>query len=217
MVNVDIFVLQPKIKYQMKFTKEEARENLTTLLTNGGKKPLRMSERSLDGQLEDLMSLLDDDEMELDSFLGRVVKQFERINSNVEHDVSEAIKAIKPEQKPDDATAQLLQRIEALENEREEALNAQKAENKRKELRTFLKSKEVNKEWLDNILDLMTVDSETDVESVGGAVLEKYNKMMAGIEVPTPGYPSGSGDNKSDFSDVSSLRMSQLAGGNVVA
>lgn len=205
----------------MKFTQEAARKKLTAKLTNDGKKPLRMSERSLDGQLEDLMNLLDNDEMELDSFVEKVVRQFERINSNVEHDVSEAVKALKPEPKPepkketepDTATAQLLQRIEALEKEREDALNAQKAESKRNELRTYLKSKEVNKEWLDNILDLMTVDSETDVETVGGTVLEKYNKMMAGIDVPTPGLPSGSGGKQSDFSDVSSLRKAQMAGG----
>ena len=206
----------------MKFTKKEAVEKLTANLTNGGKKPLRMSARSLEEQTEDLMSLLDDDEMTLDAFAEKVQKQFERFNSNVGHDVSEAIKALGKKNKPDGAGGEdgndgsgntmeekLLKRIEALEKEREDNLARNIAETKRKELKAHLLEKKVNETWLDNILDLVSLDKDSDVETLGTSLLERYNKMKAsqgGEYDRTPGSPSGSGDEKDNFSDVAELK-----------
>ena len=93
----------------MKFTKKEACEKLTALLTNGGKKPLRMSAKTLESHVETLMTLLDNDELELDDFVNKVKPMLESTNSNVEHDVSRGIKDYqdknpykKPEKKEDD-------------------------------------------------------------------------------------------------------------------
>lgn len=196
----------------MKFTKKEAVEKLTANLTNGGKKPLRMSARSLEEQTEDLMSLLDDDEMELDAFVEKVQKQFERFNSNVGHDVSEAIKALEKKKEPDTGNTveeKLLKRIEALEKEREDNLARNVAETKRKELKAHLLEKKVNETWLDNILDLVPLDKDSDVETLGTSLVERYNKMKAsqgGEYERTPGYPSGSGEEKDNFSDVAELK-----------
>lgn len=206
----------------MKFTKKEAVEKLTANLTNGGKKPLRMSARSLEEQTEDLMSLLDDDEMELDAFVEKVQKQFERFNSNVGHDVSEAIKALEKKKEPNEGDdngggsgtestmeEKLLKRIEALEKEREDTLARNVAETKRKELKAHLLEKKVNETWLDNILDLLSLDKDSDVETLGTSLLERYNKMKAsqgGEYERTPGYPSGSGEEKDNFSDVAELK-----------
>ena len=205
----------------MKFTKKEAVEKLTAKLTNGGKKPLRMSVRSLEEQTEDLMSLLDDDEMELDAFVGKVQKQFERFNSNVEHDVADGVKKAletkEPTEKKDgedgrkeDLVAKLLERVEALEKEREDALNRSVADSKRKELKSQLSKKNVDENWLDNILDLVPLDKDSDVETVGTSLLERYNKMMAsrgGEFERTPDTPSGGGDKQKDsFGDVAELR-----------
>lgn len=206
----------------MKFTKKEAVEKLTANLTNGGKKPLRMSARSLEEQTEDLMSLLDDDEMELDAFVEKVQKQFERFNSNVGHDVSEAIKALEKKTEPNEGDGKgggsgtestmeekLLKRIEALEKEREDTLARNVAETKRKELKAHLLEKKVNETWLDNILDLLSLDKDSDVETLGTSLLERYNKMKAsqgGEYERTPGYPSGSGEEKDNFSDVAELK-----------
>lgn len=206
----------------MKFTKKEAVEKLTANLTNGGKKPLRMSARSLEEQTEDLMSLLDDDEMELDAFVEKVQKQFERFNSNVGHDVSEAIKALEKKKETNEEDEKgggsgtestmeekLLKRIEALEKEREDNLARNVAETKRKELKAHLLEKKVNETWLDNILDLVPLDKDSDVETLGTSLVERYNKMKAsqgGEYERTPGYPSGSGDEKDNFSDVAELK-----------
>ena len=49
-------------KLYMKFTKEQAFEKLKGFLTESGKKPLRMTELSLNRQLDTLMPILTNDE-----------------------------------------------------------------------------------------------------------------------------------------------------------
>ena len=76
----------------MKFTKEQAFENLKGFLTNNGKKTLRMSEKSINKQLETLMPLVANDEMELADFVEKVKPTFETMNSNAEKDNSDFVK-----------------------------------------------------------------------------------------------------------------------------
>ena len=64
----------------MKFTKEQAFEKLKAILTNSGKKPLRMSEQSINKQLETLMPLIASEETELDDFVEKVKPTFETMN-----------------------------------------------------------------------------------------------------------------------------------------
>lgn len=199
----------------MKFTKEEAVEKLTAALTNNGKKPLRMSARSLEGQTEDLMSLLDNDEMELDVFVEKVKPQMERFNSNVGHDVSEGIKKAleggdpkpptDPKPKDDDEVQKLMERIAALEKERADEKLKATADQKRKELKSQLKEKNVEDEWIDGIIDLVPVDGDSDVAEVTTSLVERYNKMMAsrgGDNRRTPGQPTGGQAEPETFSDV---------------
>lgn len=206
----------------MKFTRSKAVEKLTAYLTNNGKKPLRMSEKSLGEQTDDLMALLDDDEMELDAFVDKVKGQFSRFNSNVEHDVSEGLKAALAQQKPEQEPKSdpedkdkggnpelkaLMDRLDALEKERTEREARSIADSKRKEVRNYLKEKKVSEDWIDNILDLVPLDKDSEVETVGDSLLGRYNKMLAGDGGNiTPGTPTGSTESKTDFSDIASIR-----------
>lgn len=72
----------------MKFTKEQAFEKLKAILTNDGKKTLRMSEKSINAQLDTLMPLIASDETELDDFVEKVKPTFETMNGNAEKDQS---------------------------------------------------------------------------------------------------------------------------------
>lgn len=200
----------------MKFTKEEAVEKLTAALTNNGKKPLRMSARSLEGQTEDLMSLLDNDEMELDVFIEKVQPQMERFNANVGHDVSEAVKKAlagggdpkpptDPKPQEGDDVQKLMERIAALEKERADEKLKATADQKRRELKSQLKAKNVEDDWIDGILDLVSVDETSDVAEVTTSLVERYNKMMAsrgGDPKRTPGPAAGSPAEPETFSDV---------------
>ena len=84
----------------MKFTKEQAFEILRSNLTNGGKKTLRMSEKSINAQLDTLIPLVANDDMELNDFIEKVKTTFATMNSNAEKDNSDFIKQWK-EQHPD--------------------------------------------------------------------------------------------------------------------
>lgn len=87
----------------MKFTKEQAFEKLKGILTNEGKKPLRMSEKSINAQLDTLMPLIAGDETELDDFIAKVKPTFETMNGNAEHDYSAFVDDWK-KQHPDTPT-----------------------------------------------------------------------------------------------------------------
>ena len=114
----------------MKFTKEQAFEILRSNLTNGGKKTLRMSEKSINAQLDTLIPLVANDEMELNDFIEKVKPTFATMNSNAEKDNSDFIKQWKEQhqdpnpnqsQEPTNPTTEnpeikaMLDRIAALE------------------------------------------------------------------------------------------------------
>lgn len=203
----------------MKFTKEEAIEKLNQVLTNGGKKPLRMSERTLKGQVETLLTFISDDEMELDDFVNKVKGGLESINSNIEHDTSEAIKDYKdknplpkPEPpKPDpkeDPNSELLRRLKELEDRETARSREATISSKRSEIKKYLSENNVkNDKWIETALGMMSIDENTDVEERGKQMLGFYNDSLAGGEVIPPVTPKpGSGNTSDAFAAVKALR-----------
>ena len=75
----------------MKFTKDDARKELSTRMTTKGEK-LNLSERSLNEQLDTLIPLLANDETELSEFVEKVLPIFKTADANVRNDVSAGIK-----------------------------------------------------------------------------------------------------------------------------
>lgn len=202
----------------MNFTKEQAFEKLKGLLTNNGKKALRMSERSIDAQLDALIPLIANDDMELDDFIEKVKSSFTVMNSNVEKDNSDFVKKWKREHKKNDdddddgkatdANEALLKRIEELERRDEERSMASKIETKKNELASALKSKGVKSEaWIRDILSEIDVREDTDVEVRTEALLKLYNKSNVVVDNDTTPLSTSSKrkDLEESLSDVRDL------------
>lgn len=205
----------------MKFTKEQAIEKLNQELTNNGKKPLRMSARTLEGQVETLLSLVADEEMELDGFVEKVKGGLASINSNMEHDQSDFIKnyekthpANPPKPKPDepqdtdDEKAELLKRLEALEQKSKDQEAAAAIEAKRADIRKYLSDNNVKDEkWISSILGIATIGQDDDVEEKGKIYLDLYNQSIDHGEPAVPKTVTSGGDGGDDsFADVKALR-----------
>ena len=202
----------------MNFTKEQAFEKLKGLLTNNGKKALRMSERSIDAQLDALIPLIANDDMELDDFIEKVKSSFTVMNSNVEKDNSDFVKKWEREHKKNDdddddgkatdANEALLKRIEELERRDEERSMASKIETKKNELASALKSKGVKSEaWIRDILSEIDVREDTDVEVRTEALLKLYNKSNVVVDNDTTPLSTSSKrkDLEESLSDVRDL------------
>lgn len=212
----------------MKFTKEEAFEKLKGFLTNNGKKALRMSERSINSQLESLLPLIANEDMELDDFIGKVKDTFSVINSNVEKDNSDFVNQWKkehPVEKPienpepanlpkvDDATALLLKRIEELEKREQARSKDAMIAKKREDLLKAMKDKGIkDAQWAKDFISEVAITEDMDVEAKADAYLKIYNKSQA-TETGNGSTPLGSsfggGGNKPDPLEATRKLMQQ--------
>ena len=182
----------------MKFTKEQAFEKLKGFLTESGKKPLRMTELSLNRQLDTLMPILADDETELDDFFEKSKESFKIMNSNVEFDNSNFAKNFEKEFKEQwekDHTNQetnkdeggegekeglskaVLDRLKKLE-EKDAMYEAEKIKTeKRSELLKKLKEKKVDDtEWLNAYVKKLPINGDTDIDAEVDDALTLYNR-----------------------------------------
>lgn len=197
----------------MKFTKEEAFESLKGILTNNGKKTLRMSEKSINRQLESLMPLIANEEMELKDFVDKVKDTFSVMNSNAEKDNSDFVKQwekdhpqVNPEPpkpsepQPDDAMAKMLKRLEELENREAARDKEAKMSQKKKDLLKAMKEKGIKDEqWSKDLVAEISLTEDFDVEAKADSYLKLYNKSQAasaGDNGATPAGTSNSGGNK---------------------
>jgi hypothetical protein len=197
----------------MKFTKEEAFESLKGILTNSGKKPLRMSERSLKEQSEILIELCADEEMDVDTFVNKVSKLLNSTNSNVEKDSSDRIKDFvnqwkkeHPDQEPkpagssDSDNPQIKTLMDEIKAMREE-MNAGKRENaikaKRNELASALKKKGVkDEEWMSDFLSEINITEDMDVDAKADSFLKIYNRSRADVGDGASPKNASNGDTK---------------------
>ena len=198
----------------MKFTKEEAFESLKGILTNNGKKTLRMSEKSINRQLESLMPLIANEEMELKDFVDKVKDTFSVMNSNAEKDNSDFVKQwekdhpqVNPEppkadepKKDDDAMAKMLKRLEELESREAARDKEAKMSQKKKDLLKAMKEKGIKDEqWSKDLVAEISLTEDFDVEAKADSYLKLYNKSQAasaGDNGATPAGTSNSGGNR---------------------
>lgn len=193
----------------MKFTKEEAFESLKGILTNNGKKPLRMSERSIQKQLESLMPLIANDEMELNDFVAKVKDTFSVMNSNAEKDNSDFVNQWKkehPDQEPKPAggsdadNPQIKTLMDEIKAMREE-MNAGKRESaikaKRSELASALKKKGIkDEEWISAYLSEINITEDMDVDAKADSSLKVYNRSRADMGDGVSPRSASNGDTK---------------------
>lgn len=198
----------------MKFTKEEAFEKLKGELTKGGK-TLRMSERTLNTQLETLMKVYDTiaSDTELSDFVTMTLPSFSDVNSNMEKDYSDFVKTYKPAQSQNQSTtqqqqqqqsnttstnddvlsqlqAQLQQLQDKIEREEKEKALSQVRKNFKSELKTVgIK----DDKWIDTYLTKINISEDLDIKEEAKSTLELYNLSKAIIPdgSTTPYYPSG--------------------------
>lgn len=197
----------------MKFTKEEAFENIKSKLTDKGKK-LFMSERSINEQLETLMPLVANEEMELADFVDKVYKSFETMNLNANNDQSTFVRAWK-EQNPTPKPAQTQQQQQATnaaENNRKEFEEMRKQideliaerDNQRKEmavkdkrnaLKVAMKNKGIKDEqWIVDYANEILITEDMDVEAKADSALKIYNRVNAMSDGPaTPNASTSHG------------------------
>lgn len=209
----------------MKFTKEQAFERLKGLLTENGKTPLHMSERSINEQLDTLMPLIANDEMELDAFVEKVTPTFKTMNSNVKNDKSAFVndwKVKHPEEKPPQLTPPanetpemkaMRERLEALEKKETERQESVTLSEKRASILAKLKEKGIkDEEWCKGMLDEINITKDTNVDDKVTSLVTFYNKYKAssrGVYTPKGGQ-SSSDDGKGEFDDVKQARQRQL-------
>lgn len=180
----------------MKFTKEEAFESLKGILTNNGKKTLRMSEKSINKQLETLMPLIANDEMELKDFVEKVKDTFSVMNSNAEKDNSDFVKQWEKdhptthanpeppkgnnEPKDNDVMAKMLKRLEELENREKAREQEITIAQKRKDLLKAMKDKGIKDEqWSKDLVAEISLTDDFDIEAKAESYLKLYNKSQA--------------------------------------
>ena len=205
----------------MKFTKEQFSEALKVKLTNNGKKNLAMSERSFNGKVERIYKRLekasDKDELELDDVVADYLDDLQEDDNNIRNDNSKFIKeweknhpnkddrSDNKDDKGDESKLdKLLKELQDLKSEREEEKKIKAISDKRNQLKLALKGKEVkNEDWINDQLELIHIDSETEVDALTERLVKSYNKFNA--NTPPDITPGGTGSGKEktdDFADV---------------
>lgn len=205
----------------MKFTKEQFSEALKVKLTNNGKKNLAMSERSFNGKVERIYKRLekasDKDELELDDVVADYLDDLQEDDNNIRNDNSKFIKEWEKNHPNEDDRSdnkddkgdeskldKLLKELQDLKSEREEEKKIKAISDKRNQLKLALKGKEVkNEDWINDQLELIHIDSETDVDALTERLVKSYNKFNA--NTPPDITPGGTGSGKEktdDFADV---------------
>lgn len=211
----------------MKFTKDDARKELSTRMTTKGEK-LNLSERSLNEQLDTLIPLLANDETELSEFVENVLPIFKTADANVRNDVSAGIKdyeAKKNEEnggsngKSTEAENALEKRLAELEAKLANADREARVAAKRAQIVAKLKEKGVkDEEWANTLLGEVAISDDSDVDVKVDSYVALYNKMKSAFDPnATSGGANGGGDTKKDISDIIKEASSFVAETNLNA
>lgn len=194
----------------MKFTKENAYEELVKLLTANGEK-LNLSQRSINEQLETLMPLLANDETELNDFVKSVLPVFKTADANVRNDVSVGINKykeenpIKPIEKPQQTIEQptgepteMEKRLAAMEEKLAAAEKKERNANIKSEIVRKLKEKGVkNDDWVNALLSEVSITDDFDVDAKVESYVNLFNKINADYNPDVT--PHGTGGGKHDY------------------
>lgn len=210
----------------MKFTKEDANKELVAKMTANGES-LSMSQRSITECIENLYTVIANEEMELSDFVEKALPFFKTANSNIRNDVSAGIKKYKednpaPQKEPvknetksdeEDSRDELLKRLEAMEKRMMES----EMQTKRNAIKSTIVSKLnekglTDKEWIDAFLDEVPVTEDIDIEGKVEKYLNLYNKSKASVNPDiTPNGSGGSSDALNDmFAKAREFREKKL-------
>lgn len=198
----------------MKFTKEQAVEQLKGLLTEGGK-TLHLSDRTINENIDDLIPLLVNDETELSDFISKALPFVKRTNANFEKEKADFIKSYKPTQSQttqqqqsktpptdDDALSQLQAQIQQLQDKIEREEKEKALSQVRKNFKSELKSAGIKDDkWIDTYISKIQISEDLDIKEEAKSTLELYNLSRVDIpDVITPYKPIGGDPSKSKIS-----------------
>lgn len=202
----------------MKFTKEQAVEQLKGLLTEGGK-TLHLSDRTINENIDDLIPLLVNDETELSDFISKALPFVKRTNANFEKEKADFIKSYNPTQSQttqqqqsktpptdDDALSQLQAQIQQLQDKIEREEKEKALSQVRKNFKSELKSAGIKDDkWIDTYISKIQISEDLDIKEEAKSTLELYN--LSRVEIPdgtTPYKPIGGvpSKNKISWDDV---------------
>lgn len=181
--------MQIKISRSMKFTKQQAFENLKGALTEGGK-TLRLTERSINEMLETLTPLLATEETELTDFMSKALPLFKTANGNMEKDYSDFVQSYKSQttspatqqttQKPAEGTSELEKRLAQLEQELQAEKREKVISQKKQDLKGKLKTKGVkNDSWINDFIQEINITEDFDVDAKLDSYVKIYNQSQA--------------------------------------
>lgn len=195
----------------MKFTKEDAVKELTAKYASKVEK-IDKWKRTIEESVDHAIKMIgESSEIELSQFVDFVIPFLDttagfirKENSDLAKDFNTQIDSLKNEVAElkkgkggkketndeggnDDKTAELLRRIEELENENKQSKNAKTISEKKAEIKSILKGKGVKRDdWIDLILSEASITEETDTTAKAESFLTMYNKMYANIDLETP-------------------------------
>ena len=206
----------------MKFTKEQAVEKLNELLTNSGKKPLRMSKKTLESQTETLMAFVTDEELELDAFVEKVRPSLENINSNLEKDQADFIKSYKDKNpkkdvdpkpgEPKTEYEEMRERLKVLEERENQRTRESALKTKRGEIEKYLSDNNVKDgAWIEKTLGMISISEDEDTEAKGSALVELYNLSHKGDPSLTPQPPKPGDPDITDFGDLKTIMKQKIS------
>ncbi len=219
----------------MKFTKEQAFEKLKGILTENGKKPLRMTEISINRQLDALMPILASEETELDDFVEKSKESFSTMNSNAEYDNSKFAKSFEQEFKEkwekehqttppitpptngggseNELMKQMQEELRQLKEDNAKSKAEKEITGKRSELVSKLKEKKIEDEkWIDAYIKKLPINADTDVETEANDALAFYNisNSHVGSGVTPQGGGSSASVDENEFSRIKKERESRI-------
>jgi hypothetical protein len=195
----------------MKFTKEDAVKELTAKYASKVEK-IDKWKRTIEESVDHAIKMIgESSEIELSQFVDFVVPFLDttagfirKENSDLAKDFNGQIETLKNEVEElkkgkggkketddkggnDDNTAELLRRIEELENENKQSKSEKTISEKKAEIKSMLKEKGVKRsDWIDLMLSESTISEDTDTEAKATSLLTMYNKMYANIDIETP-------------------------------
>lgn len=206
----------------MKFTKKEAYELLVADLTKTGK-TLALSDRTINEQLDSLITLVVTDETELVDFLSKVKPMVKSMNANLEKTNADFVKKYQEENpvvKPtepvvppvipatDAATQALQARLDALEAKEKAAEKAKTLSGVRNTLLAKMKEKGImDEDWAKEYISEVNITEDFDVDGGADRYLTVFNKLKANFDPnTTPLGATGGGKPQSKFEDVITKR-----------
>ena len=200
----------------MKFTKDQAHKELVARMTAKGEK-LNLSERSINEQLDTLISLVATEESELSDFIDKCLPLFKTADANIRNDVSGGIKAYidanpykeekkggnVPTKKADDANSELLKRLESLEAELSTAKKEKQIADIRKDVIAKMKEKGVkDDEWITDFLSEIAITEDFDTDVKVDNYVKFYNKTKSTINTDVSPDDASGGSKRNTISDA---------------